>query len=100
GFTGMSEHMPAQEPADVLNEHFALVTACIEAHGGIVDKFIGDAVMAVWGAIKRDENHAKHACAAVKAISVAMAADNARRAMLGKPILRMRGGIHSGPAVV
>lgn len=100
GFTGMSEHMTAQETADVLNEHFALVTACIEAHGGIVDKFIGDAVMAVWGAIKRDENHAKHACAAVKAISVAMAADNARRAMLGKPILRMRVGIHSGPAVV
>src|SRR3546814_13112959 len=66
----------------------------------IVDKFIGDAVMAMWGAIKRDEDHAVHACAAVRAIGMAMAADNARRLMLGKPILRMRVGIHSGPVVI
>ncbi|MBS4048948.1 MAG: hypothetical protein KG075_21565, partial [Alphaproteobacteria bacterium] len=99
GFTAMSEQMSAQETADILNEHFALVTACIEAHGGIVDKFIGDAVMAVWGAIKRDENHATHACRAVDAICKALAADNARHMMLGKPILRMRIGLHSGPVV-
>src|SRR3546814_6000796 len=96
----MSERLTAQETADLLNEHFALVTACIEAEGGIVDKFIGDAVMAMWGAIKRDEDHAVHACAAVRAIGMAMAADNARRLMLGKPILRMRVGIHSGPVVI
>jgi class 3 adenylate cyclase len=100
GFTAMSERLPAQETADLLNEHFALVTACIEAEGGIVDKFIGDAVMAVWGAIKRDGDHAVHACAAVRAIGAALAADNARRVMLGKPILRMRVGIHSGPVVI
>ncbi|MFC3674111.1 adenylate/guanylate cyclase domain-containing protein [Ferrovibrio xuzhouensis] len=100
GFTAMSERLTAQETADLLNEHFALVTACIEAEGGIVDKFIGDAVMAMWGAIKRDEDHAVHACAAVRAIGMAMAADNARRLMLGKPILRMRVGIHSGPVVI
>ncbi|WP_341898668.1 adenylate/guanylate cyclase domain-containing protein, partial [Ferrovibrio terrae] len=82
GFTAMSEQLSAQETADILNEHFALVTACIEAHGGIVDKFIGDAVMAVWGAIKRDENHAANACRAVDDICRALAADNARRAML------------------
>uniref|UniRef100_UPI0031383918 adenylate/guanylate cyclase domain-containing protein n=1 Tax=Ferrovibrio terrae TaxID=2594003 RepID=UPI0031383918 len=68
--------------------------------GGIVDKFIGDAVMAVWGAIKRDENHAANACRAVDDICRALAADNARRAMLGKVILRMRLGLHSGPVVV
>ncbi|WP_341911435.1 adenylate/guanylate cyclase domain-containing protein [Ferrovibrio terrae] len=100
GFTAMSEQLSAQETADILNEHFALVTACIEAHGGIVDKFIGDAVMAVWGAIKRDENHAANACRAVEDICRALAADNARRAMLGKAILRMRLGLHSGPVVV
>lgn len=100
GFTAMSEQMSAQETADILNEHFALVTACIESNGGIVDKFIGDAVMAVWGAIKRDEDHAAHACRAVDAICKALAADNARHAMLGKPILRMRIGLHSGPVVI
>jgi len=100
GFTAMSETLPAQETADLLNEHFALVTACIEAEGGIVDKFIGDAVMAIWGAIKRDEDHAVHACRAVRAIGAALTADNARRLMLGKPLLRMRVGIHSGPVVI
>ncbi|PJI43592.1 adenylate/guanylate cyclase domain-containing protein [Ferrovibrio sp.] len=100
GFTAMSEQMSAQETADILNEHFALVTACIEAAGGVVDKFIGDAVMAVWGAIKRDENHAAHACRAVDEICKALAADNARRVMLGRPVLRMRIGLHSGPVVI
>lgn len=100
GFTAMSEQLSAQETADILNEHFALATACIEATGGVVDKFIGDAVMAVWGAIKRDEGHAANACRAVDEICKALAADNARRIMLGKPILRMRIGLHSGPVVV
>lgn len=100
GFTAMSEQMSAQETADILNEHFALVTACIEGTGGIVDKFIGDAVMAVWGAIKRDQDHAANACRAVNEICKELAADNARRAMLGKPTLRMRIGLHSGPVVV
>lgn len=100
GFTAMSEQMSAEETADILNDHFMLVTACIEAEGGIVDKFIGDAVMAIWGAIKRDDDHAARACRAVMAICKALAADNARRIMLGKPVLRMRVGIHSGPVVV
>ncbi|HEX6959138.1 MAG TPA: adenylate/guanylate cyclase domain-containing protein [Ferrovibrio sp.] len=100
GFTAMSERLTAQETADLLNDHFALLTTCIEAEGGIVDKFIGDAVMAVWGAIKRDDDHAAHACKAVQAIGAAVAADNARRVMLGKPVLRMRIGVHSGPVVI
>jgi class 3 adenylate cyclase len=56
--------------------------------------------MAVWGAIKRDDDHAAHACKAVQAIGAAVAADNARRVMLGKPVLRMRIGVHSGPVVI
>ncbi|WP_341704194.1 adenylate/guanylate cyclase domain-containing protein [Ferrovibrio sp.] len=100
GFTAMSEQLSAQETADLLNEHFALVTACIEAEGGIVDKFIGDAVMAMWGALKRDDDHAVRACRAVRAIGAALVADNAHRQMRGRPLLRMRVGIHSGPVVI
>lgn len=100
GFTAMSERMQAEEVAAILNEHFELVTACIEHEGGVVDKFIGDAVMAVWGAIKRDDDHAARACRAAMAICKAMAADNARRQMLGKPVLRLRLGLHSGPVVI
>lgn len=100
GFTAMSERMQAEEVAAILNEHFELVTACIEAEGGVVDKFIGDAVMALWGGIKRDEDHAVRACRAAMAICREMAADNARRQMLGKPVLRLRIGLHSGPVVI
>lgn len=100
GFTAMSERMQAEEVAAILNEHFELVTACIEAEGGVVDKFIGDAVMALWGGIKRDEDHAVRACRAAMAICKEMAADNARRQMLGKPVLRLRIGLHSGPVVI
>lgn len=100
GFTAMSEQMQAEEVAAILNEHFELVTACIEAEGGVVDKFIGDAVMALWGGIKRDEDHAVRACRAAMAICTEMAADNARRQMLGKPVLRLRIGLHSGPVVI
>lgn len=100
GFTAMSEQMSAEQIATLLNEHFELVTACIEAEGGVVDKFIGDAVMAVWGAIKRDDDHAARACRAAQAICKEMTADNARRQMLGRPALRLRLGLHSGPVVI
>ncbi|MBX3454231.1 adenylate/guanylate cyclase domain-containing protein [Ferrovibrio sp.] len=100
GFTAMSENMSAQETADLLNEHFALMAACIEAEGGVIDKFIGDAVMAIWGALKRDEDQAAHACRAVAAIHTALIEDNAARRERGLPTLRVRCGLHTGPVVV
>ena len=100
GFTAMSENMTAQETASLLNEHFALLAQCIEAEGGVIDKFIGDAVMAIWGALKRDEDQAAHACRAVAAIHKALAEDNAARRARGLPALRIRCGLHTGPVVV
>ncbi|MBP7063797.1 adenylate/guanylate cyclase domain-containing protein [Ferrovibrio sp.] len=100
GFTSISETLTAPEVADMLNQHFALLAGHIEAEGGVIDKFIGDSVMAVWGAIKRDEDHAGHALRAVAAMCRALAADNARRRMLDLPVLRIRIGLHSGPVVV
>lgn len=100
GFTALSENMAAQETADLLNEHFALLARCIEAEGGVIDKFIGDAVMAIWGALKRDEDQAMHACRAVAAIKAAVAEDNAARRTRGQVPLRVRCGLHTGPVVV
>ena len=100
GFTALSENMTAQETADLLNEHFALLARCIEAEGGVIDKFIGDAVMAIWGALKRDEDQAMHACRAVAAIKAAVAEDNAARRARGLAPLRVRCGLHTGPVVV
>ncbi|NJL44803.1 MAG: CHASE2 domain-containing protein, partial [Leptolyngbyaceae cyanobacterium SM2_3_12] len=49
GFTGIAESLTKQQLLDWLNRYFAALTACIMEHGGVVDKYIGDAVMAVFG---------------------------------------------------
>jgi adenylate cyclase len=95
-FTARTETMGAAATAEFLNHHFALVTGCIEAEGGIIDKYIGDAVMALWGALETQADHAARAARAASAIVRAIRQDNARR----MPPVRMRIGIHSGPVVV
>ncbi len=100
GFTMEAEDLPEDETADFLNEHFALLAACIEEHGGVIDKFIGDAVMATWGAIKRMPDHADSALAASLAIARALHEDNERRRAAGRVPIRLRIGLHSGPVVV
>ncbi|MGF1611979.1 MAG: adenylate/guanylate cyclase domain-containing protein [Kiloniellales bacterium] len=100
GFTPMCEGLPASEVAQFLNEHFALLGACIEAEGGTVDKFIGDALMAFWGAPDKQKDRAIRACRAALAIARAVEADNADRATRGQPPIRLRVGIHTGPVMV
>ncbi len=100
GFTAMSEQLPAAEVARFLNEHFSLLASCVEAEEGTIDKYIGDALMAFWGAPDVQADHALRACRAALAIAQAMAADVAARQAEGRPFARIRIGIHSGPVVV
>jgi len=100
GFTGLSARLPPAETAALLNRHFALVAARIEAEGGTVDKFIGDGVMAFWGAPDDQPDHAARAVRAARAIAADLAADNRRRATPGGGVLGVRLGLHSGPALV
>jgi class 3 adenylate cyclase len=90
---------PAAEVAAMLNAHFDLLGRCVEAEGGTIDKFIGDCVMAFWGAPDDQPDHADRALRAARAIAAAMAADNAARRGRGLPAVRVRIGIHSGPVV-
>ncbi|MCR9214068.1 MAG: hypothetical protein NXI13_10140 [Proteobacteria bacterium] len=99
-FTPQAEGMNSTEVADFLNHHFQLVTACIEEEGGTVDKFIGDAVMAFWGAPELQEDQAARACRSALAIRDAIRADNDERVENGLLPVHMRIGIHSGPLVV
>lgn len=100
GFSLLAEHMAAADTAALLNEHFSLLAACIEAEGGTVDKFIGDSLMAFWGAPEEQQDHAARALRAADAIRRAVLIDNSRRAALGRPPIRLRIGLHSGPVVV
>lgn len=100
GFTRQSEEMTAPETARFLNGHFAVLAGCVEAEGGTIDKFIGDSLMAFWGAPEPAPDHAARACRAALAIRAALAADNARRRAAGAAAVRVRIGLHSGPVIV
>ena len=84
----------------LLNHHFALVCEAIGAEGGTVDKFLGDGVMAFFGAPDRLKGHGAAAVRAAIAIRDALEADNRVAADSGRPPLRVRIGIHTGRVIV
>lgn len=98
-FTATAEKTSAGDVAALLNSHFDLLGNCIEGEGGTIDKFIGDCVMAFWGAPDAQKDHADRAVRAARAIACAIAEDNADRRRRGLAPLRVRIGIHSGPVV-
>ena len=99
GFTTLSERHTPQEIVALLNRYFSLQVEVIFRHGGALDKFIGDAIMAFWGAPLDDEEHARHAVEA--ALEMAEVLQRFKRE-LGEPgtDFDVGIGIHSGPAVV
>jgi adenylate cyclase len=101
GFTSMSERLPAERVVEVLNEYLEAMTAIVFRHGGTLDKFIGDAVMAFWGAPIPTPDHARRAVEAGLEMRVALAELNERWAARGTPVdLRIGIGIHTGEAIV
>lgn len=99
GFTTMAEKMSAAETADLLNQHFTLMNACVEVEAGTVDKYIGDSMMAFWGAPDDQSDHAVRGCRAILAIAEAVRADNIKRVERGAAPFRVRIGLHTGPAI-
>ncbi len=97
GFTRMSEGMEPMVLAGILNRSFEVLTEQIFARGGTLDKYIGDAIMAFFGAPAPDPDHARHAVEAAIAMQQGLRALNASRPE-GYPELRMRIGINSGEA--
>jgi len=100
GYTSISEGLSAAETAAFINQHLALIGGQVRAHGGTIDKYIGDAVMAFWGAPDALEHPARDAAAAALAIAHALRNDNLQRARHGLPPVRLRIGLHVGPLVV
>ncbi|MDR3683328.1 MAG: adenylate/guanylate cyclase domain-containing protein [Geothrix sp.] len=97
GFTRMSEGMEPLVLAGILNRTFEAMTDQIFSRGGTLDKYIGDAIMAFFGAPSPDPDHARHAVDAAVAMQEALYALNSQRPE-GYPELRMRIGINSGEA--
>ena len=99
-FTGLAERLTAPGTAAFLNGHFRLMAACVEAEQGTIDKFIGDSLMAFWGAPEAQPDQAERACRAARAMAAAIIADNHHRREHGLEPVRVRIGIHTGPAIV
>ena len=99
-FTTLSEQLSAEQTVEVLTGYFNAMTPIVHATGGTVDKFIGDAVMAFWGAPLDDAQHAAHAVAAAMAMQQAMQPLVADLQARGLPPIHMRIGLHTGRVVV
>ena len=99
-FTALSEQMDAAAVSTLLNRHFAILCRAVDAHGGTVDKFLGDGMMAFFGAPDRLKGHAAAAVRAAAQIREELAADNREAVLDGHPALRVRIGIHTGPVIV
>jgi len=97
GFTRMSEGMEPLHLASILNRSFEVMTEQIFLRGGTLDKYIGDAIMAFFGAPAADPDHARHAVDAAVAMQMGLQAMNQNRPE-GYPELKMRIGINSGEA--
>jgi adenylate cyclase len=99
GFTRMSEATTAEKMVELLNEYFELMVECIFKYEGTLDKFMGDGIMAFWGA------PAFHADDAVRCVQCALEqmdvldSLNTHRASIGEAPLAMGIGIHTGPLI-
>ena len=99
GFTTLSEKRTPQEVVDLLNRYFTLQVGVVFRHGGSLDKFIGDCIMAFWGAPLDDPEHARHAVEA--ALEMAEVLQRFKQELGEQDADFDVGiGIHSGPAVV
>ncbi len=99
GFTTLSEANPPEKVVESLNEYLALVVAIVRKNGGIIDKFIGDSVMATWGIPFLAPNDAHHAVRACLEIREALKSLNTSRTKRGEMELRIGMGLHLGTVI-
>ncbi len=98
-FSAIAENTAPKELIRLLNEYFSAMTEIILAHQGMVDKFIGDAIMAFWGAPLPLTDHAVQACKAALEMQRAMGPLKAAWRAQGFPAVSSRIGVHTGPVI-
>lgn len=100
GFTTLTEKMTPEEVMQQTSEYFERLTFAIQANRGTVDKFIGDAIMAMWNAPSDDDQHVDNACRGTLA-ALAVSKDlNDELEARGAHVMRTRFGLHTGEALV
>jgi adenylate cyclase len=100
GFSTMAENMPSRDLLARMSTLLELVSKAVHDESGTIDKFVGDGVMAFWGAPGLLDDHAWHACVAALRIQRALDDLNRRWQRAGVPQMRVRIGIHSDAVLV
>lgn len=100
GFTSMSEQMSAQEVSEILNEYFTEMEPIITKYNGIINKFIGDAVMAVFGEPIQDKNHPQNAVKCAYAMLEKVKELQIKWAQENKPKIEIGIGVNTGEVFV
>lgn len=100
GFTRISESLPPEEVVDLLNAYFSRMVKVLFAHGGTLDKYMGDGMMAVFGAPVPSQDHAWQAVLTALGMRQELAALNVERAAAGLPVLAIGIGLHTGECVI
>jgi adenylate cyclase len=100
GFTPLCESSAPEEVADFLSQFFSLAADAVFEYGGTLDKFIGDAVMAFWGAPLPQDDHAERAVRSAQLMMRDLRRWNEVRVGEGQEPVSVRVAVHSGPVVV
>ncbi|SEP22921.1 Adenylate cyclase, class 3 [Rhodospirillales bacterium URHD0017] len=100
GYAAYTRGRPAAETATYLNDLLSRVGPAIEATGGTIDKYIGDGLMAFWGAPEPNADHARAACLGALAMAREVEMFNRERRAAGLDACRMRVGLHTGTVLV
>jgi adenylate cyclase len=99
-FTAIAEQLTPQQLSDQTSSYFGIVTSAVAGEMGTIDKFIGDSVMAFWGAPQPVDDHVFRACVAAVRASRRMRKLNTEWAAEGRKPMRVRIGVHCADVVV
>jgi adenylate cyclase len=99
GFTSLAEHLPPPQVVSLLNRYFEHMTDIIFSHQGTIDEFLGDAILAVFGAPHRLDNDPERAVRCALTMRDAMEAVNAANEAVGLPALQHRIALNTGSVI-
>lgn len=98
-FTRLSEQMTPERVVDMLNEYMSVMVAAIGRHGGVVDKYVGDAILALWGVPESREDDVIRALRGCLAMRKELEALNEKRRLRGDVAIEIGMGLNFGPVV-